>query len=137
MKNKNPVITETLRILVGMTVCLGLMLLVYWAIGRFSIPVLIGGIVGTVMAVGNFFFMGVGLSNLADDATESKIRLRTQSGFLIRTLVILALLVLAIKFCNCDALATLLPLLFVRPVLMLEQLILKSKLKSRRDDHES
>ena len=137
MKNKNPVITETLRILVGMAICLGLMLLVYWAIGKFSIPVLIGGIVGTVMAVGNFFFMGVGLSNLADDATESKIRLRSQTGFLIRTLAMLALLVVAIKFLGCDALATLLPLLFVRPVLMLEQFILKSKLKSRRDDHES
>ena len=137
MKNKNPVITETLRILVGMAICLGLMLLVYLAIGKFSIPVLIGGIVGTVMAVGNFFFMGVGLSNLADDATESKIRLRSQTGFLIRTLAMLALLVVAIKFLGCDALATLLPLLFVRPVLMLEQFILKSKLKSRRDDHES
>lgn len=133
MKNKNPVITETLRILVGMAICLGLMLLVYLAIGKFSIPVLIGGIVGTVMAVGNFFFMGVGLSNLADDATESKIRLRSQTGFLIRTLAMLALLVVVIKFLGCDALATLLPLLFVRPVLMLEQFIQKS----RRNDHES
>ena len=135
MKNKNPVVTETLRILVGMLICLILMLGVYVIVHRFSAPVLAGGIVGTVVAVGNFFFMGLGLSNLLEDASTEKIRLRTQTSFLIRTLVILALLVVAIKFCGCDALSTLLPMLFVRPVIMVEQFILKSK--TRRDEHES
>lgn len=133
MKNKNPVIVETLRILLGMVICLGLMLGVYALIGFFSIPVLIGGCVGTVIAVGNFFFMAVGLTNMVKDVGEAKIRLRTQTSFLIRTLSMLVLLVVAIKFLHCDALATLLPLLFTRPVLMIEQFILKS----RGDENES
>ena len=98
MKNKNPVIVETLRILLGMAICLGLMLGVYALIGKFSLAVLFGGIVGTVVAVGNFFFMAIGLCNLADDATEARIRIRTQSSFLLRTLVMLGLLAVAIWF---------------------------------------
>ena len=135
MKDKNPVVTETLRILVGLLICLALMFGVYLIVQRFSIPVLAGGIVGTVIAAANFFFMGVGLSNLLEDASTEKIRLRTQTSFLIRTLAILALLVVAIKFCGCDALSTLLPLLFVRPVIMVEQFILRSK--TRSDENES
>lgn len=134
MKTKNPVITETLRILVGMVLCLGGMLGVYALIGKFSIAVLIGGIVGTVIAVGNFFFMAIGLSNLADDATESRIRIRTQSSFLIRTVAMLGLLAVAIYFGKCDALATLLPLLFIRPILTVEQFILKSRKSGDADE---
>ena len=74
MKHKNPAITETLRILVGMLICLALMLGVYALIQKFSLAVLFGGLVGTVIAVGNFFFMAIGLSNLADDAEEGKIK---------------------------------------------------------------
>ena len=133
--NRNPAITETLRISLGMLICLGLMIGVYLLIGQYTMHVLIGGIVGTVIAIGNFFFMAVGLSNLADDATEGRIRIRTQGSFMVRTFVMLALLFVAIKFGKCDALATALPLLFVRPVIMMEQFILKSK--GKENDHES
>jgi len=135
MKQKNPAITETLRILVGMLICLALMLGVYALIKRFSLPVLFGGIVGTVVAVGNFFFMAIGLSNLTEDATEAKIKIKLQGGFLFRTLVMMGLLAVAIWFGKCDPIATVLPLLFVRPILTVEQLILKSRM--RGDGNES
>ena len=134
MKKTNPAIVETLRILVGMCICLGLMLGVYALLNKFSVAVLVGGIVGTLVAVGNFFFMAIGLSNLADDATEGRIRIRTQTSFLIRTLVMLVLLVTAIYFGKCDAVATLLPLLFMRPVLMVEQFILRSGKRGDGDE---
>lgn len=125
--NKNPVILETLRLSLGMTVCLAIMLGVYWFIDKFTIAVLIGGVTGTLVAIGNFFFMAVGLSNIVQDSTEAQVRLRTQGSFMIRTLALLMILVLAIKVLKCDALATLLPLLFTRPILSAEQFILKAK----------
>lgn len=134
-KNTNPVIAETLRIALGLLICLALMIGVYLLIDKYQTKVLIGGIVGTVIAVGNFFFMAVGLSNLADGATEGKIRVRIQGSFMIRTVVMLVLLVIAIKFGGCDALATALPLLLVRPVIMVEQFIQKSNRKE--DGNES
>jgi hypothetical protein len=126
-ENNNPIIVETLRILLGMVICLVLMLGVYFLIGKYQTKVLIGGIFGTLIAVGNFFFMAIGLSNIVQDSTEARIRVKTQASFMIRTLVMLALLVVAIKFLECDALATLLPLLFTRPVIMVEQFILKAR----------
>ena len=135
MKKTNPAIVETLRIFVGMCICLGVMLGVYVLIDKFSVSVLAGGIVGTLVGVGNFFFMSIGLMNLAQDAAEAKVRLRTQSSLLIRSAAIFAILVVAIRFCGCDALATLLPMLFTRPVLMVEQFIHNSK--SKEENHES
>ena len=136
MKTKNPAIIETLRIFVGMCICLGLMLGVYALLNKFSIPVLAGGIVGTLVGVGNFFFMAIGLMNLTEDATEGKVRLRTQSSLLIRSAAIFAILIVAIRFCGCDALATLLPMLFTRPVLMAEQFILNSKTKQVKEEND-
>lgn len=134
-KNKNPVIVETLRISVGMTVCLALMLGVYLLIDKFETAVWLGGLVGTLVAVGNFLFMAIGLSNLAEDATEARIRIKTQSSFMIRTAAMLGILVVAVLFVKCDPLATALPLLFIRPVIMVEQFIQRSKTKG--EEHES
>ena len=126
-KTKDPAISETLRLLAGMTVCLGLMLGVYWLIDRLDRWVILGGVIGTLVAVGNFFFMAMGLSNLTSDAAEARVRLRTQSSFTFRMLGIAAILVGAVKLLGCDAVATLLPLLFTRPILMIEQFILRTK----------
>ena len=125
--NKNPVIGETLRLSLGMLICLAAMLGVYWLMGKFSTLILISGAVGTLVAIGNFFFMAVGLSNLVESATEAQIKLRTQGSFMVRTFAILAILVVAIKVLGCDAIATLVPLLFTRPILTVEQFILKAK----------
>lgn len=135
MKKRNPAITETLKIALGMLICLGLMIGVYLLIDKYNTKVLLGGIVGSLIAIGNFFFMAIGLSNLADDATEGKVRIRTQGSFMVRTFVMLALLFVAIKFGKCDAVATALPLLFVRPIITVEQFILRSK--GKENDHES
>ena len=134
MKHKNPAITETVRILVGMLICLALMLGVYALIQKFSLAVLFGGLVGTVVAVGNFFFMAIGLSNLADDAEKGRVKIRLQGSFLVRTLAMMGLLVVAIWFGKCDPVATILPLLFVRPILTVEQFILKSKMRGDGDE---
>lgn len=126
MKNKNPVLSQILWLSVGMVICLGLMLGVYALIGRFSLPVLIGGLVGTLLAIGNFAFMAIGLINLTGETDATRIKLKTQGGFLIRTVALIGLAVVAIYFGKCDPVATLLPLLFVRIVLTVQQFVIKT-----------
>lgn len=125
--NKNPVIHATLKLSLGMVICLSVMLGVYWLIDRFTIWILISGAVGTVVSIGNFFFMAVGLSNIPEGADAAQIKLRAQSSFMVRTFALLAILVVAIKLVGCDTIATLLPLLFTKPILMIEQFISKTK----------
>ncbi len=127
MKQKNPVFLETLYLGLGILVCLGIMLGVYALVGHFSFPVLLGGIVGSVLTVGNFFFMAIGLYNMTTGDKEGKVKARVQGGFALRLGVLFALLVVAIKFLGCDTIATLIPLLCVRPILMIRQFLFRSK----------
>ena len=125
--NKNPVIRATLWLSIGMVICLAVMLGVYWLIGKLELLILISGAVGTAVAIGNFFFMAVGLSSIPEGTDAMQIKLRAQGSFMIRALAVLAILVVAIKVFGCDAIATLIPLLFTRPIFMVEQFILKAK----------
>lgn len=125
--NKNPVIRATLWLSIGMVICLAVMLGVYWLIGKLELLILISGAVGTAVAIGNFFFMAVGLSSIPEGTDAMQIKLRAQGSFMIRALAVLAILVVAIKVFKCDAIATLIPLLFTRPIFMVEQFILKAK----------
>lgn len=125
--NKNPVIRATLWLSIGMVICLAVMLGVYWLIGKLELLILISGAVGTAVAICNFFFMAVGLSSIPEGTDAMQIKLRTQGSFMIRALAVLAILVVAIKVFGCDAIATLIPLLFTRPIFMVEQFILKAK----------
>ncbi len=142
MREKNPVITETLRLGVGLLICLGLMLGVYALIGYFGLPVLFGGVVGTVLALGNFFFMAIGLVNLTSQAGETKARARVQGSFILRMAMLLGLLVVAIKLLGCDLVATVIPLVATRPILMVEQFLVNSRMpaaapEGKEKEHES
>ena len=124
---KNPVIRATLGLSIGMVICFAVMLGVYWLIGKLEPLILISGAVGTAVAIGNFFFMAVGLSSIPEGTDAMQIKLRTQGSFMVRTFAVLAILVVAIKVFGCNAIATLIPLLFTRPIFMVEQFILKAK----------
>lgn len=126
MKQKNSVLTETLWLGLGVLICLGLMLSVYALIGHFSMSVLLGGLVGSLLTVGNFFFMAVGLTNMTSGDKEGKIRVRVQGSFALRMVLVFALLVAAIKLLKCDTLATVIPLLCMRPILTVRQFLFQS-----------
>ena len=122
---KNPVIVETARIAAGLAICVGLMYGVFALLSKFSLEVLLGGIVGYLVAVGNFFFMAIGLMNIADAASDPRGVIKMQGNLVIRMLAIGAILIVAIKSGYCNVLATAIPLLLVRPVLTVEQFVIK------------
>ena len=80
VESRKIVIRETLYILLGVSVLTAVMYGIYGLLGLFDTSVLLGGIVGTVLACGNFFFMAVMTSMAADKAEEQNVNGGTQIG---------------------------------------------------------
>ena len=125
----NAVKNETVKIAVGEAVCVLLMLGVYALIGHFSVKVLCGSVFGGIVTVLNFFFMALTVDRAADKYGDSVKQIKKSIGasYIFRLIVVLGVLALAIVSGYCDVLATLLPLVFVRPILLVEEYLLKSK----------
>lgn len=120
MQSRKVVFQETALVLVGELICVGAMLGIYGLLGYFGSKVLLGGIVGLLLAVLNFFFMAVGTSLAADKAEKQDVKggkAVLQMSRIIRYILLLVILFAFGKSGLCDILALALPLLFVRPIL--------------------
>ena len=129
MSIRNPVYRETAAIAVGVVLCVGLMLGVYALAGQLDRAAVLGGVLGGVLAICNFFFMAVGASLAADRAEQQNVKGGTalvRMSFLLRYLVLFLILFAAAKSGRFQVLALVLPLVFVRPILMLGEFFRKS-----------
>lgn len=128
MDSRKVVFSETALVAIGEAVCVGLMLGVFALLGRWNRSVWLGGIVGGVLSVANFFFMAVTTSLAADRAAAGNVKsgqgLLTAS-FLLRHIALFALLFAAVKSGYCDVFAAVIPLVFVRPVLTIGEFFRK------------
>ena len=129
MSIRHPVYRETAAIAVGEVLCVGLMLGVYALAGQLDRAAVLGGVLGGVLAICNFFFMAVGASLAADRAEQQNVKGGTalvRMSFLLRYLVLFLILFAAAKSGRFQVLALVLPLVFVRPILMLGEFFRKS-----------
>lgn len=127
-ESRKIVLKETGRIALGEALCCAAMLGVYALLGRFQLPVLWGCLAGFFLSVGNFFFMAVSTSLAADKAQDQNVsggKLLLRSSMGLRYVILLVLLVAFAKSGVCDVLALVLPLVFVRPVLMIGEFFRK------------
>lgn len=111
---------ETLYILIGVSALTAVMFGIYGLLGRFDTSVLLGGIVGALLAVGNFFFMAVSATLAADKAQQQNVKggsLLMGMSYPVRFLVLAGILLLCGISGKFNPLALVLPLAFVRPVL--------------------
>ena len=70
-ESRKLVLKETAVIAIGEAICVVLMCLIYALIGKFNASVLLGGLVGLLLATGNFFFLAV-IATLAADKAEAQ-----------------------------------------------------------------
>lgn len=133
MDSRKFILEKTVIIAVGQAVCVAVMIGVFALLGRFDRSVLLGGILGALIALGNFFAMAVCADLAADRAEQGNV----QSGqALLRfsyfgRLAVCALLLFAlVKSGLCHVLAAVLPLLFNRPILTLSEFFGKGSKKS-------
>lgn len=128
MESRKVVYHETGIVLIGEVICAAVMVGVYALLGRFSSSVLLGAILGSLLAVLNFFFMAAGAVMAADKAAGQDVKggkklIRT--SYSLRLALMFIILFAAVKSGYCNALASVLPLAFVRPVITIAEFFRK------------
>lgn len=129
-ESRKIVLKQTALIATGEVVCVALMCGVYALIGKLSLSVVLGGLVGLVLATANFFFMAVVATLAADKAQAQDVeggKKLMKSSYPIRILVLAGLLILCAKSGFFDVVALVLPLLFVRPILTIAEFFNKGR----------
>ena len=111
------------------------MLAVYALIGRFSLPVLFGGLYTGCLTVLNFFVMGLTVQSVTERAAEKErteqeladltieMKNRMKVSYNLRMIALFALLVLGIAVFKFDPLSTILPIVFPTVVIRVLQIM--------------
>lgn len=129
MQKHREILRQVCRLMVALTVCVAIMLGVYALLGAFTSSVVVGAILGFVLAVGNFVSLSITVSNAMDRAARDKdpqrAQLSIQASGVIRLLVLAAIYILLFRAKVCDPVAALLPLLMAQAVLKLVEFFRK------------
>lgn len=129
MNARKFILRETALLAVAETVCVAAMVGVFALLGYFDYKVVLGGIIGGILSIGNFFFMAVASNAAADKAVEQDVKhgkSAMKASYRIRLLVIGVLLFLFAKSGHCNVLALVCPLFFVFPSIMVIEFFRKS-----------
>ena len=112
--------------IVGLCHVLGVaaMIGIFALLGHFDYTVALGGLVGGLVSFLNFFFMVIGLSAAADRAQNQDAnggKGLVKGSYFIRIVVMFLVLFACAKSGYCNVIALVVPLLFVRPALMVAE----------------
>lgn len=130
MNSRKFILRETALLIIGEVICIAAMIGIFALLGYFDYKVIVGGAIGGVLAVGNFFFMAIS-SDLAADKAAADQDTKTgkkaiQVSYHARLLVIGVLLFVFAKSGHCNLLALACPLFFVFPILVVIEFFRKS-----------
>lgn len=120
MESKKTAFFETGIVAAGEMLCTGAMFGIYGLLGRFDTSVLMGGIVGLILATANFLFMAMAADIAADRAEKQDVRggqLLIRNSYLLRMAVLFGVLFLCARSGWFDLIALVLPLILVSPIL--------------------
>lgn len=128
MDSRKYVLKQTGIIAVGQVVCVAAMVGVFALLGEFNSSVLLGGIVGCVLAILNFFFMAVAAMMAADKAMEQEVSKGTamvRASYILRLAVLAVVMFAFAKSGLCNVITMILPLAFTRPILTITEFFRK------------
>lgn len=132
MKNRKQVLLQTGQIALGVALCTGAMLGIYYLIGKFTPQVLYGALAGFGLGVLNFLALAVMVNRAADKAEAQDVnagKMLMQGSYFARLVVLFLVLVVLAKTGQFDPLAMVIPLVFVRPVITVMELLNKKNSK--------
>ena len=127
-ESRKIVLKETAIIAVGELISCGIMVAVFALMGKFDWKVLWGALAGGFLTVANFFAMAIGTALAADKAEEQNVtggKNLLRSSMALRFLVLAVLMFALAKSGLCNVLALVLPLAFVRPVMLVAEFFRK------------
>ena len=123
------VLKETRIIAIGVGIGVAAMWGIYFLLGRFDRTVLIGGIVGAILSVLNFFAMALSANMAADRALNQDVKggkKMMQSFMMTRMLAIFVVLVVLAKSGLCNPLSMVVPFVMVRPTITVAEFFRKA-----------
>ncbi len=123
------ILRQTALLALGELVCISAMIGIFALLGHFDYTVVLGGVIGGLLAVGNFFFMAIGSDVAADKATNQDVKTGKafmKTSYRMRLLIIGVLLFVFAKSGHCHLLAMGCPLFFVFPIIMVIEFFRKS-----------
>ena len=128
MDSRKFVLRQTGVVALGVAVGVAVMWGIFALLHRFDTSVLLGGLVGGALAVGNFFALSVVATLASDRAVAQDVaggKKLMQSSYPIRMLVLVAVLFICAKSGYFNVIALALPLVFVRPAITLAEFFRK------------
>ena len=147
-KPDRTVITQTVRLAMGIAVLLVLMLIVYAILGRLTLPVFLGGLYASVLGVANFFLMGMRVQRITERAAEKQrteqeiaelsqqMKNRMRLSYNARMIALFALLALGIAVLHFDALATIIAAAFPVVIIRILQVVEARKAPDAKGSEE-
>lgn len=127
MDSRKYILKQLLIVAIALAACVGAMFGVFALLGKFNQQVILGGIVGYVLAVGYFFFMSIGNAKIAEgDGTEAaRAKAMAQGGMLLRYVVVFAILVVFVKTGLCEPFSMVIPIALLHPILLIYEFFRK------------
>lgn len=129
MNPRKFILRETALLGAGELVCVAAMVGIFAMLGYFDYTVVLGGVIGALIAVGNFFFMAIASNAAADKAVEDDVKTgksMIKVSYGMRLLIIGVLLFVFAKSGHCNLLALVCPLFFVFPIITVIEFFRKS-----------
>lgn len=120
-KPQQSIVKETKRIAVGTVIMLIVMLAVYAVLGKFTVGVLLGGLLGSVYAIFNFFMLGMTLQKAASMTDQQMAHMKVRSSYSTRMIGMLILAVVAFALPFVEGIPCLIALLFPRATIFVLQ----------------
>ena len=136
MRKHQDILQQSGQLAVAVALCIAAMLAVYALAGYYTTEVLVGALIGFVLAMGNFLALSITVSNALDRAANGgspqKAQLEIQTSSVVRP-VVLVIYILIFRAKLCDPVAAILPLLFAQISLKLIEFFRKDPAKSEKD----
>ena len=114
------IIKETALLALGETICVAAVAGIFAMLGQFDYKVILGGAIGLVIAVGNFFFMAISSDMAADKAMEQDVKggkAAIKASYTLRLIIMGVLLFVFAKSGHCNLIALVCPLFLVFPII--------------------
>lgn len=127
MNSNKILLKETAIVAIGELICSAVMVGVFAAFGYFSMAVLFGALAGCAVMTANYFFMAVTVSLASDRAEAGEVeqaKKMVQGSSAVRLVCMGVILLAGIKL-GANVIALVLPLVFMRPILMLAEFFRK------------
>ena len=128
MDSRKELLRQTLAVALGVALCAAVMVGVFALLGYFDMSVVWGALVGSLIAIANFFVMGMTTTLATEKAANQDVKggqALIQMSYMGRMALLLVALIVCGKSGWFNVVALALPLNFVRPVLTVAEFFQK------------